>query len=168
MPLFSSTSYVQITGGNFVEIGRDFNLQNTLPPGNVDHVLTGLELDLGRPSERQLIGAERTERRGHQRILLYGAFDDVWRVITSDIPQIVLTGGRSYLIPLILSHLYIALIIHMVNSSSIHHRRPTRIRVLNLNLGRAVNILVLFLPTRTFLDNLTTINFELTSDQRTQ
>jgi hypothetical protein len=34
---------VQITGGNFIEIGGDFNLQSIQPLGNVDEMLINLE-----------------------------------------------------------------------------------------------------------------------------
>jgi hypothetical protein len=52
MPIFTSTSHVQITGGNFIEIGGDFNLQR---PGSVDEVLTGLELGV-RPESSLITG----------------------------------------------------------------------------------------------------------------
>jgi hypothetical protein len=64
MPIFSSTSHVQINGGNFIEMGRDFNLQSIQPPGSVDEVLTGLEFRVRQDSRRHLLGSERNEPSG--------------------------------------------------------------------------------------------------------
>ncbi|KAF7369733.1 NACHT domain-containing protein [Mycena venus] len=99
MPIFSFTSHVQITGGNFVDIGGDLNLECIQPPGSVDieGVLTGMAFGMGEElgphllgeqserargprmlpyhsgqgSGRQLVGAERTERGGAPRMLPY-------------------------------------------------------------------------------------------------
>ncbi|KAF7341265.1 hypothetical protein MVEN_01862500 [Mycena venus] len=73
MPIFSSTSHVQITGGNFVDIGGDFNLESIQPPGSVDidGVLTGLEFGVGEDSGRPLLDAEQSERVGCPRMLPY-------------------------------------------------------------------------------------------------
>jgi hypothetical protein len=73
MPIFSSSSHVQITGGNFIDVRGDFNLQGVQPPRNVDEALTGLEFGSGQDLGCQLAGAERTERGGGARMLPYGA-----------------------------------------------------------------------------------------------
>ncbi|KAJ6571559.1 hypothetical protein B0H19DRAFT_1231310 [Mycena capillaripes] len=91
MPIFSSTSHVQISGGNFVEVGGDFNIQTNLPSEDIDGVLRGLgrlrniqtiqpagdvgnmrmgleRLRLGEYSGRQLVGPVRTIRRKNARM----------------------------------------------------------------------------------------------------
>jgi hypothetical protein len=73
MPIFSSTSHVQINGGNFMEIGRDFNLENIPPSRSGEELLTGLEFCLGAATGRQLEGTTRTVKDGGPRALPYGA-----------------------------------------------------------------------------------------------
>jgi hypothetical protein len=64
MPIFSSTSHVQINGGSFIGIGRDFNLQSIQPPGSVDEVFTGPESRVSQDSRRHLLGSETNEPSG--------------------------------------------------------------------------------------------------------
>jgi hypothetical protein len=71
--MFTSSSHVQITGGNFVNVGGDFNLQSDHQPGSVDQVMTEVDFNLGQDSERQVNDLERTERGGRARQLPYGA-----------------------------------------------------------------------------------------------
>lgn len=77
MPIFSTTSHVQITSGNFIEIGGDFNLQSFQPPGSVNEVLTGLNFSLDQNSGRQLLAAERADRGGDPRMLSAGASEEL-------------------------------------------------------------------------------------------
>jgi hypothetical protein len=81
MPIFTSTSHVQITGGNFIEVSGDFNVEATQPlgTGNVDEIVKGLDFDLTQHSGRHLMGAERTQREGGTRMLPYGAFGSILR-----------------------------------------------------------------------------------------
>jgi hypothetical protein len=76
MPIFSSTSHVQINGGTFIETQRDFNLHSIRPSGNVAEALTGLEFSLGDDCGRPLVGAERTERAGRPRMRPFGASEN--------------------------------------------------------------------------------------------
>ncbi|KAJ7930394.1 hypothetical protein B0H13DRAFT_2264179 [Mycena leptocephala] len=68
MPIFSSTSHVQINGGNFLEIEKDFNLQSIQPPEIINEAMMGLELGVEPDSSRELSSAERTEREGGMRM----------------------------------------------------------------------------------------------------
>lgn len=81
MPIFTSSSHVQITGGNFIEVGRDFNVEATQPlvTGNVDDSVRGLDFDLARAS-RPLMSAETIKREGGMTMVPYGASDAVSRV----------------------------------------------------------------------------------------
>ncbi|KAJ7436899.1 hypothetical protein B0H11DRAFT_2294626, partial [Mycena galericulata] len=72
MPLFSSSSGVQINGGNFYDIGGDLNLESAHVAAQNLQTLTALEFGWNEDSRRQLMGAERTERRrGSTRMLPY-------------------------------------------------------------------------------------------------
>jgi hypothetical protein len=122
MPIFSSTSHVQISGGNFVEIGGDFNIQTSLPSEDIDSVLRGLgrlhniqpsqpaggvdnmlvdleRLRLGEDSGRQLLGPVRTTmRRGNARMRRpYGASGALLRFSTSQDSQRPLNAPCSKL-----------------------------------------------------------------------
>ncbi|KAJ7220878.1 hypothetical protein GGX14DRAFT_432353 [Mycena pura] len=70
MPIFSDTSHVQITGGNFVDVGSDFNIESIQPPGTVDidGVLTGLEFGVDEESGRHLLGAQDERARGRSLV----------------------------------------------------------------------------------------------------
>jgi hypothetical protein len=83
MPIFNSSSHVQINGGNFIEVGGDYNLQSIQPPTppDADRVLTGPEFHVGQDLNRSLVGAERSERAGITRMLPYGAFEALSRCI---------------------------------------------------------------------------------------
>jgi hypothetical protein len=70
--MFTNSSHLDITGGNFVNIGRDFNFEAGQAAENLSDVLKGLDFGLGRDSGRPLVGAERNERRGGARMLPYG------------------------------------------------------------------------------------------------
>ncbi|KAF7358362.1 hypothetical protein MVEN_00886200 [Mycena venus] len=61
MPIFTSSSHVQINGGNFVHVGGDFNVQSFHSPAGVDEVLAGLDFRMDDP-DHQLKGVERQER----------------------------------------------------------------------------------------------------------
>jgi hypothetical protein len=64
--MFSSTSHVHITGGNFIDVGGDFNLQTIQPQRSVDDVLTGLEFHVGQDQPQHLLGERRNDSKGGQ------------------------------------------------------------------------------------------------------
>ncbi|KAF7328366.1 hypothetical protein MVEN_02552200 [Mycena venus] len=74
--MFHSNSHIHVTGGNFVNVGGDFNVQSIPPSGSVDEVLTRLEFRVDQDRGRQLRGPERTESRGLARPYPY---DDINR-----------------------------------------------------------------------------------------
>jgi hypothetical protein len=73
MPFFSSSSGVQINGGNFYDIAGDIHLQCAQPPGSGNEQL--MPLPLPASVGRLLSGPERHQRHtGAAMILPYGEF----------------------------------------------------------------------------------------------
>ena len=70
--MFANSSHVQITGGHFINVGRDFNFESMQAARNLSDVLPALDFGLGQNSGRPLGGAERTERRGGPELELHG------------------------------------------------------------------------------------------------
>jgi hypothetical protein len=62
--MFSNSSDVQITGGNFINVGRDFNFETGQAAGDWPNTLTQLDFGVG---PRRLVGAKRPERRSYLR-----------------------------------------------------------------------------------------------------
>ncbi|KAJ7022911.1 hypothetical protein C8F04DRAFT_1194068 [Mycena alexandri] len=69
--MFPNSSNFQITGGQFINVGGDFNLENQQAAPNVPDTLSGLDFGVGPSSGRLLGGVERTERGGGRRALSY-------------------------------------------------------------------------------------------------
>ncbi|KAF7378501.1 Nwd2 [Mycena sanguinolenta] len=66
--MFANGSHFQITGGQFINVGRDINFESVQAAGNLPDVLPALDFQhAGRP----LGGAERTERGASPRMLPY-------------------------------------------------------------------------------------------------
>ncbi|KAJ7458044.1 hypothetical protein B0H11DRAFT_205627 [Mycena galericulata] len=69
--MFSNGSHFQIAGGQFINVGGDFNLENGQAALNVPGMLSALDFGRGQSSDRLLGGADRTERGGGHRPLPY-------------------------------------------------------------------------------------------------
>jgi len=104
MPIFSDTSHVQITGGNFIDIGGDFNLESIQPLGSVDidGVLTGLEFGVAEESGRHLLGGERSEKVRGPRMLPYHFGQNSSRLLVG--AERTERGVGSRMLPYNLSH----------------------------------------------------------------
>ncbi|KAJ7705526.1 hypothetical protein B0H17DRAFT_1126337 [Mycena rosella] len=74
MPLFASSSGVQINGGNFYDVAGDMNIESALPlvPGRNLEPLMALQFGLTQGANRLLAGPERHERHvGTAKMLPY-------------------------------------------------------------------------------------------------
>jgi hypothetical protein len=70
MPLFTSSSGLQINGGTFLDIAGDLNIQNIpLPVQETE----GLPFEFGSDG-RELLSVERTDRRDGHRQTPYGEY----------------------------------------------------------------------------------------------
>ncbi|KAF7362856.1 hypothetical protein MVEN_00635400 [Mycena venus] len=87
MPIFSFTSHVQITGGNFVDIGGDFNLESIQPPegADIEGVLMGMQFGMGEELGYFLITRAKAQvvnwsvRRELNEVELQGCFLTIFR-----------------------------------------------------------------------------------------
>jgi hypothetical protein len=78
--MFSSSSRVQISGGNFYDIGGDLNVHNAEAPLSVEgsgEERAAFEFRLNEDPGRQLLGGQRTARRDG-RTATYGAAERVF------------------------------------------------------------------------------------------